>query len=331
MQPKVRPSFGDPKTDVIFKRVFGQEKHKDLLIELLNDLLGLQPGHRIIDLTYLTPEQLPAVLAAKMSVVNVKCRDQSQIEYIVAMQVFSVEGFERGLIWNGAKEYCHQLDRGDNAPQLADVVVIAICDFILKPERAPDGSYQVGLLSRWRPVDEFSGAEGLDHLRYALLELPKYAAGEHPQTMVKKWAYFFREAGHLAQLPKELSVPPLSKALELCRLAGLSWAERESHERELMAQQDQRGMLSYAQKAGFNEGKQLGYTEGLAEARAEGRAEGLREAIWTVAELLGIAKTPEREAVLLTQTEAQLKAFLSQLKQSRTWQPDVVPLAKSRA
>ena len=77
-------------------------------------------------------------------------------------------------------------------------------------------------------------------------------------------------------------------------------------------------MLSYAQNTGFSEG------------RAEGLAEGLREAIWSVAELLGIAKTPEREAVLLTQSEAQLKQFLAELKQSRTWQPDPAAFADTK-
>ena len=338
MQAKDHSVFGDPKTDVIFKRIFGHEQHKDLLIDLLNHLLGLQPGRRIVDVTYLTSEQLPAVLDAKTSIVDVKCRDQSHTEYIVEMQVFNVDGFEKRLVWNGAKAYVSQLDRGDKYPELADVVVIAICNFVLKPERDPDGAYQVGMLSRWHPVDEFSGVKGFGHVRYALLELPKYAAGEHPQTMVEKWAYFFLSAGQWTQVPADLSVPAISKALEIARLAGLTRAEREYYDRELMAQQDQRGMLSYAQKEGFSEGleqgKQLGHTEGRAEGRAEGqaegRAEGLREAIWAVAELLGIEKTKEREAVLRTQTEAQLKTFLSQLKQSRSWQESAAPAAAAK-
>jgi predicted transposase/invertase (TIGR01784 family) len=326
MQVKGPSIFGDPKTDVIFKRIFGHEKHKDLLIALLNDLLSLQQGRHIIDVTYLTPEQLPAALDAKKSIVDVKCRDQSETEYIVEMQVFNIDGFEKRLVWNSAKAYVNQLDRGDKYPELADVVVIAICNFVLKPERDPDGVYQVGLLSRWHPVDEFSGVKGFGHVRYALLELPKYEAGDHPQTMVEKWAYFFLCAGQLTQVPADLSVPSISKALELARLAGLSRAERERYGRELMAQQDQRGMLSHAQKEGFDEGlaqgKQLGHNEGL--------AEGLRTAIWAVAELLGIEKTKERDAALSLQSEAQLKDFLQQLKQTRSWNESPAKAAKSR-
>jgi hypothetical protein len=57
MKPK--PVFADPKTDVIFKKIFGQKAHKNLLLELLNSLLELDEAHRIVDVDYLTPEQLP--------------------------------------------------------------------------------------------------------------------------------------------------------------------------------------------------------------------------------------------------------------------------------
>ena len=46
----MRPVFADPKTDLVFKRIFGGEAHKNLLIELLNALLQLDGAHRIADL-----------------------------------------------------------------------------------------------------------------------------------------------------------------------------------------------------------------------------------------------------------------------------------------
>ena len=53
---RMRPVFADPKTDFVFKRIFGVEVHKRLLIELLNALLELEGEHRIVDLKYLSPE-----------------------------------------------------------------------------------------------------------------------------------------------------------------------------------------------------------------------------------------------------------------------------------
>jgi PD-(D/E)XK nuclease family transposase len=83
----MRPVFADPKTDFVFKRIFGSEVHKPLLIELLNDLLELSGDHRIVDLEYLSPAQRVPVVELKMSVVDVKCFDQSGRHYVVEMQV----------------------------------------------------------------------------------------------------------------------------------------------------------------------------------------------------------------------------------------------------
>ncbi len=125
----------------------------------------------------------------------------------------------------------------------------------------------------------------------------------------------------------------ISKALELARLAGLSRAERERYDLQLQAQQDQRGMLSHAQKEGFSEGLTQGLTRGEQLGHTKGLAEGLRTAIWAVAELLGIEKTQERESALRVKSEAQLKDFLQQLKQSRSWDesPAKAPTSKRPA
>src|SRR4051812_24407979 len=77
----VRPVFADPKTDLVFKRIFGTEAHKNLLIALLNDLLGLDAPHRIVDLEYLTPEQVPHLDGHKLSIVDVKCLDAAGTRY----------------------------------------------------------------------------------------------------------------------------------------------------------------------------------------------------------------------------------------------------------
>ena len=66
----MRPLFADPKTDFVFKRIFGSEVHKPLLIELLNALLELEGDHRIADLKYLSPEQHVPVEELKLSLVE---------------------------------------------------------------------------------------------------------------------------------------------------------------------------------------------------------------------------------------------------------------------
>ncbi|MBI4819501.1 MAG: Rpn family recombination-promoting nuclease/putative transposase, partial [Deltaproteobacteria bacterium] len=111
-----RPIFADPKTDFVFKRIFGSEAHKDLLIELLNDLLELQGSHRLVDVTFLHPEQRIPIDGMKLSIVDVKCTDASGTTYVVEMQVLNVEGFERRVVYNVSKSYTTQLRTGEGYP-----------------------------------------------------------------------------------------------------------------------------------------------------------------------------------------------------------------------
>ena len=173
----MRPVFADPKTDFVFKRIFGSEVHKPLLIELLNDLLELAGDHRIVDLKYLSPEQHVPVEELKLSVVDVKCFDQRGRHYVVEMQVLNVEGFEKRVVYNTSKAYVTQLRTGEDYPGLDDVVGVTICDFLLWPGPPVPGGAPVPMLSRWRMQEQHGGALGLSQVQYVFLELPKYRGG----------------------------------------------------------------------------------------------------------------------------------------------------------
>ena len=246
------PVFGDPKTDFVFQRIFGTEDHKTALIGFLNDVLELDLAHRVVSVVLLPPEQRPKVSELKNSIVDVKCVDAAGTTYVVEMQVFNVEEFEKRVVYNVAKAYTNQLGVGFAYPELDDVIGITICNFELWPRReAP----HVPMLSRWRMQEQESGIRGLPHLQFVFLELPKYAAGHDPQSHVDKWAYFFREAGNLMAIPEALREPPILDALEGARTASFNREEWDAYIAASMAIQNERGALSLARKEGKVEGK----------------------------------------------------------------------------
>jgi predicted transposase/invertase (TIGR01784 family) len=204
------PVFGDPKTDFVFQRIFGSEDHMTALIGFLNDVLELDDAHRVVSVIVLPPEQRPKVSELKYSIVDVKCVDARGTTYVVEMQVFNVEAFEKRVVYNVAKAYTNRLGVGVAYPELDDVIGISICDFELWPHgEAP----HVPMLSRWRMQEQQSGVRGLPQLQFVFMELPKYTGGNDPQTFVDKWAYFFREAENLLAIPEALRHPPLLDAL----------------------------------------------------------------------------------------------------------------------
>jgi predicted transposase/invertase (TIGR01784 family) len=299
----VRPVFADPKTDVIFKKIFGQPAHKDLLIELLDSLLELDAAHRIVDLDYLSLEQLPPRKDLKLSILDVKCLDAQGTRYVVEMQVIEVEGFQKRVVYNACKAYSTQLGVGDDYLALDDVVAVTICDFVLWGDRGDDGAHRVPMLSRWRMREEHSGETGLGEVRYVFLELPKYASGSSPRSTVDKWAHFFRSAPSLTRVPDELAEGPWARALEVARTANLSPEEWTEYEREKMAEQDYRGGISLAEK-------RAGQRARLLEAR---------EALADICDVLGIEVTEARRSHLDRLDHAALVELRRQITASRAW------------
>jgi predicted transposase/invertase (TIGR01784 family) len=311
----MRPVFADPKTDFVFKRIFGSEVHKPLLIELLNALLELAGDHRIADLEYLSPAQHVPVEELKLSLVDVKCLDQRGRHYVVEMQVLKVEGFEKRVVYNTSKAYVTQLRAGEDYPGLDDVVGVTICDFLLWPGPPAQGGAPVPMLSRWRMQEQHSGALGLSQVQYVFLELPKYRSGDDPQGTIDRWAYFFREAKNLAVVPPALSQAPYREALEVARLAGFSAGELDLYDRAKIAEQDARGALTLAERQGL----ETGLRKGLDEGRRQGRDEGLREAVRVLCQAFEIEIDAQREAALAGMGAEELKELQALLLRERRW------------
>jgi predicted transposase/invertase (TIGR01784 family) len=254
--------FADPKSDFVFKRIFGAEARKPLLVALLNHLLELEGDRRILDVQYLTGEQHIDGSELKLAIVDVKCTDATGRRFVVEMQVLKVEGFEKRVVYNASKAYVMQLRNAEEYPTLCDVVGVTICNFNLWSDTDAEGRFKVPMLSRWRMQEQHSGERGLSQVQYVFLELPKYEAGEAPRSLVEKWAYFFREAKNLDVVPPALSETPFREALEVARTTTFSAEEWEAYERAKMAEQDARGALSVARQEGRQEGHRSGVADG---------------------------------------------------------------------
>ena len=297
----MRSVFADLKTDFVFKKVFGTEEHKDLLVALLNALLALSGERAIVDLTYLREEERPRVPELKFSVVDVKCRDGRGTVFMVEMQVLNVAGFEKRVVYNASKAYVGQLNGGDDYPELNDVIAVSICDFLLWPDA--EGTAAVPLVSHWRLQEQHGGRLGLSQVQYVFVELPKFPLDRDPSGLVEEWAYVFRMGSKLDGVPSTLHEVATRRALEATRSAQFTAAEWETYDRAKVAEQDARGALQFAEARG----------------KAEGKAEGLRVAIETACELMGVGLDEARRAQAAGRSVESLEALLDYLRRERAW------------
>ena len=220
--------FADLKNDFVFRRIFA--RHPDILRGLLNDLLDRKGERTIEAIEYLPSEQLPLVAGAKLSILDVRCRDRAGTTFVVEMQLLHVAGFINRVVYNACKAYVDQLKAGEPYSQLADVVAISICDFALWPDADQDAHRlpRVPMLSRWNMTEQSSNNQGLLQVQYAFLELPKLPQ-RAPETGAELWAWLFVHTPELHEVPSELPAGPHRDAVELANEATFTALELDAY------------------------------------------------------------------------------------------------------
>jgi predicted transposase/invertase (TIGR01784 family) len=208
------PVFADPRTDAVFKRIFGAEERRHVLVAFLNDMLELDEPDRIVGVELLPPDERPAVKDLEISFLDVRCTDAHGVKTLVQVQVLRVERAEERAIYHVARAYASQLKRGVLLRAFEDIVGVSVCAFELWPDSA---ERRIPMLSRWQMQEEHSGARRLSQVQHVFLELPKHDVGRPPRTAVEKWASFFRDAAGWTAVPEALSEPPFLDALEAAR------------------------------------------------------------------------------------------------------------------
>jgi len=248
--------FINPKTDFAFKKIFGSDRSKAILMSFLNALLyGEQPV--IVDLEIIDPYLAPKIRGMKDTFVDVRARLQNGRTVIIEMQVLNVEGFEKRVLYNAAKTYSTQLLIGESYKDLSAVVALTITDFVMFPE-SPELESSYVLKEKERLTDYPEG-----DLELVFVELPKFRKELEVLTGVKeKWLYFLQNAPDLQVVPEAMAeVAEIREAFQIANLAGLSPEELDIYERKMMFIHDQRNAILKADRLGEARGKASGRTE----------------------------------------------------------------------
>ncbi len=272
--------FADPRTDFAFKLIFGNNQAKEVLISFLNAVLGLEGIHAIAEVTILNPYQAPKFSALKRSYLDVKCRDNRGVEFVVEMQVEYTEGLEKRIEYNACKAYVGQIPVGTDYPKLNQVIAITIVDFVMFKAFAH-------YLSCHESRETITNHNYFDQIRHYVIELGKFTKAEAElETMIDKWCYFIKHAGRLEVIPAKLDHEPIRTAFEIANRANMTKEEWEAYDAAGVKMQDERGIAIAARKEGMQEGEQKGKQEGKQEVALMMRQKGY--ALNVIAELTGL-------------------------------------------
>ncbi len=231
--------FVDIKNDIAFRKIFGNENRKEVLISFLNAVLLLDDDRKIVAVEILTPYQLPTLKGGKVTIVDVKAKDQNDKNYIVEMQVAEVEGFDKRVLYYASKSYSSQIERGDLYEKLNPTFFIGILDFEITQN--PD------YLSRHRIVDLETGENVISDIEFNFIELPKFNKTENDlQTIIDQWVYFIKNAENLDVIPDSVVDEGLKNAYEDAAKHNWTKEELDAYDYVLMREQDDRGRTAFA-------------------------------------------------------------------------------------
>ena len=205
--------YYDPKTDVVFKKVFGE--HKNLAISLLNAVLQLDGKKRIKDLEYLPSEILPIMGGKRSSAVDVRCQDSDGDYFIVEMQMYWSSDFLRRVLYNCAKVYATLYNKGEEHYKVKRVFSVNILNDIYDNDTA-NNYHRFNMSEIGNPKRVIEGIEIL------CIELPKFKPEDYAQRkMLKLWQEFLTsinaKTGKETVTDELMSNAEVKEALDLCR------------------------------------------------------------------------------------------------------------------
>ena len=256
-------NFLDIKTDFAFKKVFGSEGSKDLLISFLNSVIEFDQQQTITDLTIVDPYSIPLLKGMKDTFVDVKAELSDNTKVIIEMQVLNHEGFEKRVLYNAAKNYSLQLKKGDPYHLLNPVIALTITDFILFKNTDE-------LINNFKLLEKNHFIQYSDDIELIFIELPKFHKTEPELSSIQdKWLYFIKNAGNLDYIPKNLD-QELEKAFNIANEANLSEEELELQHKKKDWIYIQKNSIDYATKTGLQKGLEQGLEKGLEQGLEQG-------------------------------------------------------------
>ncbi|MBR6277621.1 MAG: Rpn family recombination-promoting nuclease/putative transposase, partial [Bacteroidales bacterium] len=177
--------YYDPRADILFKKIFG--RNEDLTISFLNAMLPLEGDGLVKTIKYLQPEELPIIPDLKDSIVDVLCVDISGRTFVVEMQMFWTSYFKQRILFNAAKMYVTQIERGENYDALMPVYGLNLVNDIF--DSASKDYYH-----RYTMCEPSNPEKTIDGIELFFFELPKFK----PKTFSQKkmqvlWLKFLTE------------------------------------------------------------------------------------------------------------------------------------------
>ncbi len=274
----------NPRVDIAFKKIFGVEENKDLLISLVNAVVA--ESDRIVEATLLNPYNPKSFKRDKLSILDIKAKSETGKRYNIEIQITDEADYDKRALYYWAKLYTEQLQSGEDYSSLAKAIGIHILNFtsILNSDKYHNV---------FHITEKETGYRYFDNLELHTIELKKFSNNTRVDLVdilakVKNsldvWVTFLTRHDLLNHnnLPIQLDDPALKKALTVLEIMNFNPEEREAYEDHIKWLRMETSALKKQEAKGFEAGKYEGKIEGRIEGEQIGIVKGLQKSAWNM-------------------------------------------------
>ncbi len=333
--------FIDPTTDFGFKKIFGDEANKDIIMGFITDVLELATP--LLDINFKDKEQLPEAVEERSGVYDVYCQDLTGNHFIVEMQKNRIPFVTDRMIYyttfpiaaqakKGGKHVTYTepsfepafigevatMPYGNKAEavakpwnfRLSGVYCIAVLGYALNGSTAAVNRHRIR-------NDQTPHAPFSDKLQFVTLELPLFDETKPEYSLdrrVNKWLFFLKYLPYLKDVPDFFKGDEVfEKAFEVARYTKLTRKERRRYELNIKRMRDTYAVLMGSYETGYDKGYDTGYDKGRIDA-----AQNMLKLLFS--QKLGAMPPEIDEAICSLNDIEQIRHILAQFASINDWQ-----------
>ncbi len=275
----MKAKYINPFTDFGFKKIFGEEASKPLLLDFLNALLPQQ--NKILNLSFKNTEQLGQTDLDRKAIYDIYCENENGEKFIVELQKAKQNYFKERTVFYSTFPIREQAEKGDWNYNLKAVYCVGILDFTFNDYKTePEKSEVVHTIN----LKNQHGKVFYDKLTYIYLEMPNFHKTEAElETRLDKWLYFIQNLEDFQTIPTMFKDEIFNQAFEKAELAKLGYSELDSYENSLKVYRDLKGVIDTAFDKGETSGEKKGEIKGILKVAKALKAAGISIEIIVIA------------------------------------------------
>jgi len=270
---KIKERFLDPFSDFGFKKLFGEEPNKDLLIDFLNELL--KGRKQIKELTYSKNEHLGKTQEYRKAIFDLFCENENGEKFIIELQKVKQQYFKDRSIYYSTFPIQEQAPEGEYWNyQLKEVYTVGIMDFAFDDSHPGQFQHEVKL------IETTTKEVFYDKLTFIYLEMPKFVKKETElATHYDKWLYLLKNLNQFREIPSILQERIFRKVFDIAEVSKLSEEDMKTYEASLKYKRDWKNALDTILEEGMQKGMEKGIEKGMEKGMEKGIQKGMEKGV----------------------------------------------------